>query len=148
MLWGSWQFAKNMFMMCTMFGSTDFACAQFNWQYMLWLFVSIIRKINNETIRHFLLRHNIHLFCGWVLFINWTTMMRVFSPSLTAAIFAISDIPYSWLFRGTWSTKSITGVRLKHFLVILEKIIGLWYEINNWEQTVCWGGENTRHAVK
>ena len=42
-----------------MFGLTDFACAQFIWLDTLWLFVSVIRKITNETLRHFLLRHDI-----------------------------------------------------------------------------------------
>ena len=58
---------KNIFLVHTMFGSAAFACAQFNWTDTLWLFVSVIRKINNEIIRHILLRHDIQLFCGLVL---------------------------------------------------------------------------------
>jgi hypothetical protein len=32
-----------------MFGSTDFACAQFNWSDVRWPFVSVIRKINKTA---------------------------------------------------------------------------------------------------
>ena len=52
-----------------MFGSADFARAQYNWTDTLWLFVSVIRKINNEAIRYFLLRHTIQLFCGLVFYL-------------------------------------------------------------------------------
>ena len=50
---------KNILLLCTMLGLTDFACAQFFCLDTLWLFVSVIRKITNETLRHFLLHHDI-----------------------------------------------------------------------------------------
>jgi len=56
----------STFLLRTMLGLINFAGVQFNWFDTLWLFVSVIWKINNETIRHFLLRHNIQLFCGLV----------------------------------------------------------------------------------
>ncbi len=32
---GSWQIAKNIILLCSMHGSADFACVQFNWFDML-----------------------------------------------------------------------------------------------------------------
>ena len=52
-----------------MHGSADFARAQFTRSDMLWLFVSVTRRINTETIRHFLSRHDIQLFCGLVFYL-------------------------------------------------------------------------------
>jgi len=91
---GSWQVAKNIFLLCCMRGLAYFARAQIIWSEMLWLFVYVTRKVNIKTIRHFLSRHDILLFWGLVFYLLANHDEGI-SPSLTAAIFAISDLLYS-----------------------------------------------------